>query len=180
MTGTASVMQLDYLFPRWKHRERHRLAVAAPREVVLRAVQEVTWAEVPVARALMYIRGFGRFTPSGSPILDTMASLGFRILDRTEDEIVVGEIRPVGRGSNRLAADLFGEEFRDFAQPEYVKIGFNFRYDHGLLSTETRVWPIGRRARCWFRLYWAIIRPYSGLIRRVWLHAIGRRALSSA
>lgn len=142
-----------------------------------RAAQEVTWGEVPIARALMCIRGFGRLRlPSDSPILDTMTSLGFCILDRTEGEIVVGEIGPIGEGRRRLTADLFGEEFRDFAQPGYAKIGLNFRYAHGLLTTETRVWPMGRRARLWFRLYWTIIRPYSGLIRRVWLRAIRRRA----
>lgn len=181
MTGAEGGVRLDYLIPQWRHRERHRLAVTAPREVVLRAAQEVTWGEVPIARALMYIRGFGRLRlPSDSPILDTMTSLGYCILDRTEGEIVVGEIGPIGEGRSRLTANLFGAEFRDFAQPGYAKIGFNFRYAHGLLTTETRVLPIGRRARLWFRLYWTIIRPYSGLIRRVWLHAIRRRVLGSA
>jgi hypothetical protein len=43
------------------------------------------------------------------------------------------------------------------------------------LRTETRVWcaPDARRA---FRLYWLVVRPGSGLIRRAMLGAIRRRA----
>ncbi len=34
-------------------------------------------------------------------------------------------------------------------------------------------------ARRRFRLYWLAIRPFSGLIRRLWLRAIKRRAESA-
>jgi hypothetical protein len=35
---------------------------------------------------------------------------------------------------------------------------------------------LSEKARRNFRLYWFVIRPWSGLIRRLWLKAIKRRA----
>ena len=45
-----------------------------------------------------------------------------------------------------------------------------------LLTTETRVFAPDRQVRRRFALYWFAIRPGSGLIRRMWLRAIRRRA----
>jgi hypothetical protein len=42
------------------------------------------------------------------------------------------------------------------------------------LHTETRVRAGHRAARRWFRLYWLVVRPFSGLIRRRWLRAAAR------
>ena len=57
----------------------------------------------------------------------------------------------------------------------------NFRVDHAALamcvvSTETRVWAGDPRTQRNFALYWWTIRLGSGLIRRMWLRAIRRRA----
>jgi len=54
----------------------------------------------------------------------------------------------------------------------------NFRVENdGRLTTETRVVlaPTGNTRRI-FAVYWRIIRPGSGIIRRGWLEAIKRRA----
>ena len=52
----------------------------------------------------------------------------------------------------------------------------NFRADGGRLTTETRVLLTDARARRRFRLYWLVVRPMSGLVRRSWLRAAKRRA----
>ena len=44
------------------------------------------------------------------------------------------------------------------------------------ISTETRVYAGTKRAGRRFALYWRVIRPGSGFIRRMWLRAIRRRA----
>ena len=46
------------------------------------------------------------------------------------------------------------------------------------LFTETRVRCLGRSSRRWFRLYWLVIRPFSGLLRRAMLSGIRARAIS--
>ena len=52
----------------------------------------------------------------------------------------------------------------------------NFLLDGSLLSTETRVFAKTARAKRRFALYWFAIRAGSGLIRRMWLRAIRKRA----
>jgi hypothetical protein len=49
-------------------------------------------------------------------------------------------------------------------------------YDGHTLSTETRVHLTDPRSRVWFKLYWLVVGPFSGLIRNAWLRAIARRA----
>jgi hypothetical protein len=63
--------------------------------------------------------------------------------------------------------------------PRGLEIRLGFRFDGETLSTETRVWAADPPARRRFRLYWLAIRPFSGLIRRLWLRAIKRRAESA-
>jgi hypothetical protein len=57
-----------------------------------------------------------------------------------------------------------------------VKMAIGWRLEGTVLSTETRVLATDAAARRRFRRYWLAIRPFSGLIRRVWLRAIKRRA----
>jgi hypothetical protein len=45
-----------------------------------------------------------------------------------------------------------------------------------LLTTETRIWCADGRARRRFALYWALVRPFSGLIRILMLRAVAREA----
>ncbi len=52
--------------------------------------------------------------------------------------------------------------------------------DRTRVATETRIRALGPSARRWFRLYWLIIRPFSGLLRRAMLNGIEKRALAIA
>jgi hypothetical protein len=44
------------------------------------------------------------------------------------------------------------------------------------LSTETRVQTFGRAATVKFRLYWLVVEPFSGLIRKAMLREVKRIA----
>ncbi|MGH3097728.1 MAG: hypothetical protein ACRDMV_17220 [Streptosporangiales bacterium] len=170
-------MRLDEALPRWHHCERHQIAVSAPPPAVLNAAEQVTWREVPLFRALMNVRFPGSALPGDAPVLDWFVRTGFTVLDRTEDELLVGSLQPVTRGVP--AVDLAGLEpagFRAFDRPGYAKIAFNFRCTGKVLSTETRVLATDPRARRVFGAYWLAIRAGSGIIRHVWLRAIRRRA----
>ncbi|TMB67768.1 MAG: hypothetical protein E6J43_07850, partial [Chloroflexi bacterium] len=48
------------------------------------------------------------------------------------------------------------------------------------LFTETRVRCLGVPSRRWFRLYWLVIRPFSGLLRRSMLRGIKIDAIRQA
>ena len=75
------------------------------------------------------------------------------------------------RGGQRPDGD-----FAPFDRPGYAKLAIDWRLERGVLSTETRVFLTDEESRRKFRRYWLLIRPWSGLIRRVWLKAIARRA----
>ena len=176
--------RLDETMPAWHFRERHGLDVAAEPDVVLRAVEDVTWAEVPMFRTLLGARAlwrgdFGR----DRPVFGFFRADGFGVLVRTDHDIVVGAT-PAARLSTGAestpswAGDV--SRFAAFDEPGHIKIGLDFSYDGARLSTETRVWACDPRTRRAFRAYWLVIRGFSGLIRREWLQAIRRRALAAA
>lgn len=121
-------------------------------------------------------RGADLRPAQAATVLDMFVGAGFSVLARTEDEIVVGGIERFSRKRTVIGLerpDL--ASFRNFDEPGCVKIGFNFRFTDGKLTTETRVKATDARSRRLFGLYWIVIRPGSGLIRHVWLRAIRRR-----
>jgi hypothetical protein len=149
-------------------------------------VERVTWAEVPVMRALMRVRSAGRLRLGPErPILKDMARLGFTMLARTGNQLVVAAVgRPWSPAGGRRGPKLVDQPdparfFVEFSAPGWVKMITNFRVAAGELATETRVLLTDDRSRRAFRRYWLVIRPFSGLIRRRWLAAIARRAVQS-
>jgi hypothetical protein len=60
------------------------------------------------------------------------------------------------------------------------KAVIDFRVGESSLSTETRVHVADPAARRKFRRYWRVIRPFSGLIRILFLRAARRRAEKAA
>lgn len=169
-------MRLDELLPEWHFRERHTIEIDAYADTVFRSVEDVTWREVPVFRALMALRFLGR-EPADARIVASMTKDGFAVLDRLDNELVIGTVTtPAFRAANALPADLPSDVFAKFDAPGHLKIGFNFLRRGSTVSTETRVWATDERTRRLFRAYWAVIRAPSGLIRRVWLQAVRERA----
>jgi hypothetical protein len=165
--------RLDLFIPKWDMREVHRLRVDAPRDRVMAAVSEVTWNEARVARLLpLLIRNR---LPGGEPIIDTFGGLA-GALDKQADELVFGAIDPLTEDAPTVKG-LTAVDYRSFAEPGHAKIAFNFRYDRGVLSTETRIAVTDGRSRLKFRVYWALIRFGSGLTRLSMLYAIRRRVL---
>jgi hypothetical protein len=166
-------MLLDDVLPEWHFRERHRRHVSAEPERVFAAVRELTLAETPVAAVLVRLRGMR--PERDRPIFDEMRRVGFEVeAEEPGRELAfaaIGQPWKVRGGERRRGVD-----FRTFAEPGFAKMAFNFRLDGSTLFTETRVLLTDERSRRAFRRYWLVIRPFSGLIRRAWLHAIARRA----
>ena len=165
-------MHLDATLPVWDFHERHHVDVAASSAAVMSAVDDVTWREVPLFRVLMTARSLrGANVSLDLPVLDGMAEAGFSILHRGDDEVVFGLVVPASLTARPLAST------GDFvAGAGQLAIAGNFSYDGARLTTETRVRAGDDRSRRRFRVYWLVVRPFSGLIRREWLRAIARRA----
>ena len=75
-------------------------------------------------------------------------------------------------------------EFRDFAQPGFAKVVWTFSVEEAApgstrLVTETRVACLDAGSRRRFRLYWLVVRPFSGALRKAMLNAVVREAARS-
>jgi len=182
--GAAPAL-IDTWMPTWDAVERHQTHVRAPREAVWRAARTLDFARSPVVRALFALRSLPGLCSRGprralGGTLDGLLRSGFVLLgERPGEELLLGLVgrfwRPDG-GIVRLTAD----ELRTFDRPGYAVATWNFTLaaDHGgsRLATETRVRCTDAAARRSFRRYWAVVGPFSGLIRREMLRSIRRAA----
>ena len=163
---------LDRALPEWHFRERHARRVDAPCGRVFSAVREVTLAEMGVFSVLARLRGIR--APADRPFVELALAGGWEVLGEVPGrELVLGTIGQPWRfrGGKRPDGD-----FATFDRPGYAKLAIDWRLERGVLSTETRVFLTDEESGRKFRRYWLLIRPWSGLIRRVWRRAIARRA----
>lgn len=181
---------IDRFLAEYQFVEYHEVRVRAPVEAVVKAVRQVSLADMPAAVLLLRIRAaagghFRGSPPDPRPILDTMfrPGSGFLVLD-VEDpgELVYGMVGFVHKPPPPVATP---EQFAAFTSPGGIRVAFNLRVvpeGDGVVrvSTETRCLANGDAARRTFAGYWRIIYPGSAIIRRVWLDAIVARASRGA
>jgi len=164
-------MSVTDALPVYHHREHHSILVAATPTAALDAARATLLADVPLVSLLLRIRGL-HAAPRG-PIWEALQAQGFRVHD--PDTLVL-----IGRPWTRSGELRPEEDFLGFAEPGYAKMAVDLRAsaagDGALLETETRVYLTDAAARRRFGVYWLAVRPFSGLIRKLWLRAAKRRA----
>jgi hypothetical protein len=156
---------LDAFLPAYEFVERHAVDVRADAGDAERALREVTFGEMPVVRALLFMRGI-RSARADQRVLDAMERRG-TVLDRAPGEGVVLGIE--GRFWGLRGG---GEE------PAATAV-VDFRARDGALTTETRV-HVPAESRRRFARYWRVVRPFSGITRKQVLRAAKRRAERTA
>lgn len=184
-TAEAST-RLDEFAPTWQFHEVHTLRIAATPVRVFDAIKGLRADEIFLFHTLTWIRRGGRPLPasilnagSSEPLLDIATRSGFIWLaDDRPREIVVGTVvgAPPGYRRGRLTPAFFTAP-----PPGFVVASMNFVVtpdgaNGSIVSTETRVCATSPEARRRFAAYWRVIYPGSALIRRMWLHAIEKRA----
>lgn len=186
-------MLIDEELPTFDVAERHQLVVRAQAARVYAVVRRLDLSGSRVVRGLFALRGVpARLTGRGrgpSPLGLTLDELlqrgGFVLLaERPGEELLLGLVGRFWTTSGALQrVDPAG--FRAFDRPGFAKAVWNFHLAPAgqgktLLSTETRVLCLDPASRRSFRRYWRLIRPFSGLIRRIALREIRRRAEAAA
>jgi hypothetical protein len=180
---------LDDVVPQFDFGSRHELVIAAPAEAVADAAERWSLAAdgpAPV-RWLFRLRGFVPAPYVGDGLKATFTRAGFGILaERPGSEIVLGI---AGRfwaldEPSALRRTPDAAAFRAFAEAGNAKGAMSVRIvplgpDRTRLETETRVVCVDAAARRRFALYWALVKPFSGWIRRIMLRGIADRALAS-
>lgn len=157
----------------------YEVAIAAPVEVVWRALHEMDTAESLVLRTLFRLRGL-----KPSYRLRDLADVGFVTL--AEDPPTRLELGLIGRpwtirgGIVRVPP----EEFEAFTEPGYAKIRWQFRARESrpgstILSTTTRISCTDALAERRFSRYWRFVEPMSGWTRREMLRLIKAKAEES-
>ena len=190
-------MILDDILPVYDARERHATVVRAPVERVYAALWSANLAS-PGVRVLLGLRalpgallaGFGR--PRGvwgrlrqraaaRVTMHDVVEQGFTVL--AEDpprEVVLGVVGAFWRLRGEMRR-IDAESFRGPQPAGTARAAWNFhlaeRADGACeLSTETRVQCADTASRRRFRLYWIVVRPGSGLIRRLMLRSVRKAA----
>jgi hypothetical protein len=190
---------LDELMPRYDVVERHATLVRAAPTAVYAAIREADLAGGPLTRLLLALRALPAALVAllRSPraavaeLRERRARRGVRLADferagfsvvaeRAPHELVIGLLGRFWTPRGALCAEVNVDTFRAGPPPGQALAGWNFTIDaqpdgRCALRTETRVW-CAPDARLRFRLYWLVVRPGSGLIRRSMLQAIRRQA----
>lgn len=184
-------MRLDFWLPDYHFSERHGIKIDAAPEKVFEALINLDITESRVVKALLAIRRLPQKAPAYSA--GTVSSAegaderwGFIFLEEVSNrEIVLGMVGQFWKPSGGSVRGLKAVDFSRFNKNGYCKVAWNLHIDSNetggvlKLTTETRVQCLGRRARLIFGLYWALIRPFSGIIRLEILKSVKKRVEKS-
>ena len=178
-------MLIDEYLPTYDVSEHHEVRLAAPPDVAYTAARNLNLRHSPLSTVLLLVRGIPHLLRGKARLtrdfgLAQALDAGFTILgENPGTELVLGT---VGRfwqltsGITPIAAD----DFVTFTTPGYCKAVMNLRVEPegagARLITETRVLATSDDARRKFRRYWAVIGPFSSLIRNEMLRSIKREA----
>lgn len=185
-------MLMDKYLPHYDFREIHTVQTNSPSRAVFQALRGLTPTDLPLVRILMAIRSVPSLLSGGAsfrsdantPFIDQIIGSGFLFLGETKDEFLLGIIGKFWRPAGGLCPDILtAEGFKKFEDPGWAKAAWNFRVEgEGIdrrIQTETRIVCTDGSARRKFRLYWWIVRPGSGMIRKSILNALQQRAANN-
>ncbi|MFF8276684.1 hypothetical protein ACF05T_11330 [Streptomyces lateritius] len=180
--------------PRPDFGSRHQTVIPAPVEAVWAAWQEMERAGEegwgPLVRVLFAVRRqVGRLKGGGGEAPSSRKDLRDSFLLLAEDPPretvrgIVGQWWSMGTADGR--PDVTGpREFLAFDEPGYAKATFSMRFATDATTggtrvvTETRVLCLDETARRAMGRYWRLVEPFSGLVRRMMLRRLRKRAVA--
>jgi hypothetical protein len=181
--------QIDAFLPNFDFSASYQVLVNAPRSTVYECLLHSDFSELWLMRLLMTIRTGKRMPRSHMPrdLRQRLQGTGFVILDEVPgDEIVIGVAGRFWRPDGGRCMELTEANFAEFSRQGYAKVAWNFKLRAELpekgttiLSTETRIQCFGRAALWKFGIYWSLVGPFSGLIRKAILNQVKTKAESS-
>lgn len=166
-------MLIDRLLPHSDFHEYHSTIVRGEPDRIYGVIRRGELATHPIVGMLLKLRGLSASAFS----IDLFVRQGFCIL--AEDpprEIVLGIEGPFWRPFCELTP-VDAASFQRPVPKGSARAAWNFAVEPrgdgtALVSTETRVMCTNWR----FRAYWLVVRPFSGLIRRLMLRSIRKRS----
>src|ERR1035438_4970708 len=184
-TPTKARSLMDEFLPTHDFSAAYEISINAPTSVVYQCLLESDFSKVWLVRLLMSIRS-GKRMPRSRAAIDLRQRLqgtGFVILSEVpNEEIVIGVAGRFWRPEGGRCMELSAKESTRFSRPGFAKATWNFKLHadstgHTVLSTETRIKCFGA-AFGKFRLYWSVVGPFSGLMRKAILKHLKTEAES--
>jgi hypothetical protein len=172
------------LIDKWLHEyqvsSRYSVLVHASDDRVYGALKLANFSNLAIVRILMRLRGY-KLDRGKTAELDTAKNERFLELERIPNrEVVLGITGRFWRFDGGIVRGLTPETFADFHCHGCAKAVWSFSLAPSNgdteVTTETRVQTFGSAATLKFRAYWAVIGPFSGLIRRAMLREVKRIA----
>jgi hypothetical protein len=175
--GGKVSMLIDESLPQYDVSAQYRIDVRSPLSEVYSTARFLDMRSSEIIRWLCRLRGL----PPEILTLDGMMQQGFVLLaERPPQEFVFGLIGRFWTLSPQV--QLFNADaFITFNRPGFAKAVINMAFiaqgNRGVrVTTETRVHCPDEASRRRFRLYWLLIAPFSGIIRKEWLRLIKQEA----
>ncbi|MEM8488055.1 MAG: hypothetical protein AAF564_21070 [Bacteroidota bacterium] len=170
-------MLIDKYLPAYDVQSAHQITIDAPASAVYKHICHLDMGASPIIRLLFRLRGM----PADALSLEALEQLRFAKLEEIENQDLLLGI--IGRFWS-LDGDLQQTDpthFLQFNTPGYARAAWRFSLNESepgrtLLSTETRVQCTDLNSARRFKLYWRVVGPFSGLIRREMLRIIKKNA----
>ncbi|MCF9046556.1 hypothetical protein [Acinetobacter nectaris] len=178
----------DQYLSHYQFKETYRKVIQASIDDVFFAVHSYDPADDQFFRCMIMLRElpmrvlklFGQSSSNN----EVFGLNNFTLLEASKNEIVYGLVGQFWKLNYGQIAIANADEFHQFKKPSYAKLILVFELkeisDKEIeLMTETRVLCLDGQAYKRFRVYWYIIRPISGLIRRRILQGIKNKIVKN-
>jgi hypothetical protein len=188
------VLLIDQFLPRYDLAIVHAEVLRAPPDACYRVTRSVDLLRAPIIRALLDLRtvpqrvkdrlsgrhaAAGRSMPSFRLVDMVRPPINWRLLgEESGVEMVLGQIgrpwQPTEMGSG---PEIAPTEFAAFDEPGFAKIALSLRVqpygaEASILTLETRVAVTDPVSLKRFQRYWAVIGPFSHLVRWIALRLV--------
>src|SRR5918992_212535 len=125
---------IDELMPSFDVRSRYARPVDGTPEQVLAAIRRVRGRDLPVSRALLWLRGLPALATGPPPadlgdaaVIDSMLAFGFALLGERERELALGAVGRFWRPVAGLTPMDGTAAFASFSEPGHAKAVMDFR-----------------------------------------------------
>jgi len=180
--------RIDEFLPIYDVSACYEIRIHAPPSIVYQCLLRSDFNDLWLVRLLMTIRTGKRQRQNRvfRDLTERLQGTGFVMLVEVPgDELVLGVAGQFWRPDGGRCLDLTSDEFAGFSRSGYAKAAWNFKLraespESTFLSTETRINCLGSAAFWRFRLYWTLVGPFSGLMRKAILKQVKTEAESKA
>lgn len=170
-------MLIDDFLPRYDVDTKYQITACASLREAYTAARSLDLCESQIIRWLYSFRGL----PRSDFTIDGMLKWGFVLLaDKPYQELVYGLIGQFWKFTPKIQR-INADAFAAFNRPGFAKavgnIAFTPKNNVSVrITTETRVLCLDHASRRRFFLYWLLISPFSGMVRKEWLRMIKQKA----